>query len=381
MLHRYPRSFYLTVAANVLFFVSSQWSFVRLPSFVRGIGRTATDIGLAYGLFTLSAVLSRPAMGWLVDHRGRKPLLVAGAAIFCLSPTLYALLHSLGPFLTVRLLHGLGIAAFTTAYTALVADLAPPERRGEAIGLSGATNNLGLVFAPALGAAVASRWGHAAHFLAAAAVATSILVVLTPVVDPTAQRPKAVRAASFRSVARLRTVQAATLGSTGLVVAYGAVLRFLSPLATERGLSAAGEYFTAFALAMIAAQALAGWSPDRVGRRALAAPGLALAALAMMGLAAARTSSALLAAGAALGLAWALVRAGLGAAVVDAVSADARGTALSFLYTCFDLGVGAGSFGLGIMAQAQGYGAAFRMTAGWAVVALIGYVAWDQRKG
>jgi predicted MFS family arabinose efflux permease len=88
-----------------------------------------------------------------------------------------------------------------------------------------------------------------------------------------------------------------------------------------------------------------------------------------------------LAAGAALGLAWALVRAGLGAAVVDAVSADARGTALSFLYTCFDLGVGAGSFGLGIMAQAQGYGAAFRMTAGWAVVALIGYVAWDQRKG
>ena len=376
--NRYPPGFYLAIAANFFFFASFQWTFATLPGYIQVIGGDAAQIGLAYGLFTLSAVVVRPSLGRLIDRWGRKPVLLAGAAIFASSPALYALAHSLWPFMAVRLFHGLGIAAFTTAYTALVTDLAPAARRGEAVGLSGVTSSLGLVFAPALGVCVQANRGYAAHFLVAAGIGTGSLLLLLPLVEPQRGRQSVSDGADLRTVARRRPVWVAALGGTGLAVAYGAVLSFLPPFAAQRGLTATGGYFTAFAVAMMAAQASAGWLSDRVGRRAVAAPGLAVAVVATAGLAMARTDAALLTAGAGLGLSWGLVRAGLDTAVVDAVPAEMRGTALGFLYTCFDIGVGAGSFGLGVVAQAQGYGAAFYVAAVWAGAALAGYLAWGR---
>jgi predicted MFS family arabinose efflux permease len=100
----------------------------------------------------------------------------------------------------------------------------------------------------------------------------------------------------------------------------------------------------------------------------------------MIGLTMARTDVALLAAGAGLGLSWGLVRAGLDAAVVDSVSPDSCGKALAVLYTCFDVGIGAGSFGLGLVAQATGYAAAFSAAAIWTMIAVAGFLVWGRRK-
>lgn len=377
---RYPPSFYLIVTANFFFFTGFQWTFATLPSYVLEIGGDAAQIGLAFGLFSLSAVAVRPAIGWLVDHWGRKPVLLLGAAIFAVSPALYVLVGSLWPFMAVRLLHGLGIAAFTTAYTALVADLAPPARRGEAIGLSGVTNNLGMLFAPALGAYILDLWGYGAHFALSAGITAISLLLLLPVVEPSREMDAESVGPSLRAVARMRPVWVASLGITGLAVAYGAVLSFLPPFGEEQRLSAVGGYYTAFALAMMAAQASAGWLSDRVGRRAVAIPGMILTVVAMIALTMVRTDVALLAVGAIFGLSWGLSRAGVDTSVVDAVPPEARGAAVGFLYTCFDAGVGVGSFGLGFVAQAWGFAAAFYAAAAWAVAALAGYLGWGRQK-
>ena len=376
---RYPPSLYLALVANLFFFTGFQWTFAALPGYVQEIGGGAAAIGLAFGLFSLSAVAARPLVGWLVDRWGRKPVLLVGAALFALSPALYALLNTLWLFQVVRVLHGVGIAAFTTAYTTLVGDLAPPERRGEAIGLSGITNNLGMRFAPALGAYVVESWGYATHFWIAAAITALSLVLLLPIIEPEREQVAQAESCSLRDVARLRPVWVASFGITGLAVAYGAVLSFLAPFAEEYSLTAAGGYFSAFAVAMMLAQASAGWLSDRVGRRAVAVPGMAVTVAAMAGLALSRSDAALLFAGVVFGLSWGLARAGIDTAVVEAVSPQARGTAVSFLYTMFDGGVGVGSFGLGVVAQVQGYAAVFYAAAVWAVVALAGYLVWGRR--
>jgi MFS family permease len=378
---RYPPSFWLVIAANLFFFAGFQWTFATLPGYVQEIGGDAAAIGLAFGLFSLSAVAARPVVGWLVDNWGRKPVLLVGAAIFALSPALYILTDSLWPFMVVRVFHGVGIAAFTTAYTTIVADLAPPERRGEAIGLSGVTNNLAMLFAPALGAYVVSQWGYGLHLAISAGITAVCILLLLPVAEPERELVTGADGPRLGAVARIRVVWVAALGISGLAVAYGAVLSFLPPFAGELGLTAAGAYFTAFAVAMMLAQASAGWLSDRVGRRAVAVPGLILAVVAMIFLATARSNTALLAAGALFGLSWGLARVGIDTSVVDAVSAEARGTAVGFLYTVFDIGVGIGSFGLGIVAQAQGYASAFYAAAAWAAVALAGYVGWGRKTG
>lgn len=376
---RYPVGLYLAVVANLLFFSSFQWTFATLPGYIQALGGDPALIGLAFGLFTLSAVAVRPAVGCLIDRWGTRPMLLLGAAIFALAPALYALTRSVWLFMAVRLLHGAGIAAFTTAYTTLVAGLSPAARRGAAVGLAGITNNLGMLFAPVLGVQVQARWGSAAHFFVAAGIGLGSLLLLLPVAEPPREETWGASGLALRDVARQRPVWIAAWGGSGLAVAYGAVLSFLAPFAAERGLSAAGTYFTAFALAMMVAQGAAGWLSDRMGRRRIAAPGMAAVALATAGLTIAHTDAALLAAGAGLGLSWGLVRAALDTSVVDAVAPQARGTALAFLYTCLDVGVGVGSFGLGVVARAQSYAAAFYAAALWAAIALAGYLLWGRR--
>ncbi|MGQ9599185.1 MAG: MFS transporter [Anaerolineae bacterium] len=378
----YPPSFYLAILANLFFFASFQWTYVTLPAYIQKLGGGATEIGLAVSLATLSAVVGRPAIGRLVDRWGRKRWLLIGATLFALEPALYVLIPSVWPLLGVRLLRGIGIAAFTTAYTTLVADMAPVDRRGEAVGMSGITNNLGMLFAPAVGAYVQVEWGYPFHFWASASMALISLAILLPIREPERQavpdgqndHPRS----SFRSVIQIRAIQATAFGSTGLAVVYGATLSFLPPFAAENRLGAAGGYFTAFAVAMMAAQAAAGWLSDRLGRRAVAIPGMLGAAMATAGLTMVHRNVALLASGAGLGLSWGLVRAGLDTSVIDIALPEERGTALGVLYTCFDAGIGLGSFGLGIVAQAKGYTTAFHAAALWAGIALIGYLVWSQ---
>lgn len=378
---RWPLAFYLALAANLFFFASFQWSYVTLPGFIQELGGGAAEIGLAFGLSTLSAVVLRPFIGPLIDRWGRKQALLVGSFLFALEPVLYTLVGSIGLFLAVRLIRGLAIAAFTTAYTTLVADLAPAERRGEAVGLAGVTNNVGMLFAPALGAAMQVRWGYTPHFWGAAALALVSFALVLPLKEARGFSQAVPAGPGFWSVGRLRPVWLASFAGTGLAVGYGAALSFMPPFAAVRGLGAAGGYFTAFALAVMASQATAGWLSDRLGRRAVVLPGMVVAGLASAGLAMAWTDLALLAAGAGLGLSWGLVRAGLDASLVDSVPGASRGAAFAFLYTCFDAGIGAGSYGLGLLAEAEGYAAAFYAAGAWAAVALAGYLAWGRRPG
>jgi len=378
---RYPPSFYLAITANLFFFAGFQWTYATLPAYIQDIGGDAAAIGLAFGLFSLGAVAARPGVGRLVDRWGCKPVLLGGAVIFALSPVLYALSPSLWAFQVVRVFHGVGMAAFTTAYTALIANLASPERRGEAIGLSGATNNLGLLFAPALGSYSASQCGYGAHLFLAAGISAVSIPLLLAVAEPGGKAITRTRGMDLRAVARMRPVWVASFGITGLAVAYGSILSFLAPFAAERSLAAVGGFFSTLAVAVMLVQASAGWLSDRIGRRTVAVPGMLAAMLTMAGLSLAHSDAALLVAGAAFGLSWGLTRAGTDSAVVDAVPIEARGTALGILYTSFDIGVGSGALGLGIVAAAQGYAAAFYAAAAWAATALAGYLVWGRRRG
>ncbi|MEJ2210834.1 MAG: MFS transporter [Anaerolineae bacterium] len=227
----YPASFYLALLANFFFFGSFQWSYVTLPGFIQSLGGDATHIGLAFGLSTLSAVLVRPALAPFIDRWGRRVALAIGAALFALEPVLYTLTSTVWPFLAVRLLRGLALAAFTTAYTAFAADLAPQGRRGEAIGLSGVTNNLGMLFMPALGAAVLAWSNYHVHFWASAAVALLSLLCVLPLREPARPAAEVLRRGTeapaepgFWQVARRKPVWLASWGGTGLAVAYGAAL-------------------------------------------------------------------------------------------------------------------------------------------------------------
>jgi MFS family permease len=53
----------------------------------------------------------------------------------------------------------------------MVADITPPDRRGEILGLYGAAGSLALAAGPILGITVVAHWGFTALFWIAGAVA------------------------------------------------------------------------------------------------------------------------------------------------------------------------------------------------------------------
>jgi MFS family permease len=87
---------------------------------------------LGAGAFSLSAFFLRPWAGGLGDRWGRRPLMVLGAAVFTASVLGYGTASSPQALAGLRLLTGAGEAFFFVGALAAVADLAPPQRRGEA---------------------------------------------------------------------------------------------------------------------------------------------------------------------------------------------------------------------------------------------------------
>ena len=127
-------AFFLALAANVLFWLSIQSLFPALPLYIASLGSTPADNGLMTFAAAGAAVLARPFVGAMADRAGRKPAMLLGGLCATLAPVLTAASQAILPLLAARAIGGIGIAAFSTGFQALLADLAPPEQRGEAFG-------------------------------------------------------------------------------------------------------------------------------------------------------------------------------------------------------------------------------------------------------
>ena len=116
-----------------------------LPPYVAGpVGSDTAGAGLAFGAFAVTALLLRPVAGRLSDRVGRRPLLVGGALLAAAMMLLTALAHTLPLVVALRLGVGVAEAAFFVAAFAALADVAPPDRMGEAFSYSSLGLYLGL---------------------------------------------------------------------------------------------------------------------------------------------------------------------------------------------------------------------------------------------
>lgn len=138
-----------------------------LPLYIEAIGATGQEIGFVMAAFAIGLLAARPTLSRLADRRGRKLVLLVGLFAIAGAPFCYMLVDQIAPFTLAlgavqldgrlallglfRAFHGISIAAYVTAYSALIVDIAPPAHRGELIGYMSLVNPLGLALGPALG--------------------------------------------------------------------------------------------------------------------------------------------------------------------------------------------------------------------------------------
>ena len=112
------------------------------------------DPGLYVWITTAYLVASTvlvPLWGKLSDLYGRKPILIAGMAIFLLGSVLCGVAQSTLQLVLFRALQGVGSASLFTNAFAVVADLFPPAQRSKYQGLFGAVFGLSSVVGPLVG--------------------------------------------------------------------------------------------------------------------------------------------------------------------------------------------------------------------------------------
>lgn len=342
-----------------------------VPLYADDAGGGSSGAGLATTAFMLSTVFTQIQMPRILGRFGYRAVLAVGLVFLGLPAFFYVTAQTMAPILAVTLLRGVGFGISTVVFSALVVELAPSGRRGEALGLLGVAITLPAIFCNALGLWLVEQFGYEVVFLLGA---TAPLLGLGAVLGigrtPSPGREGAGTNAGFFAglgrgpLLRVFLVFAATTMAAGVIVTF-------LPLAATPG---SGVFSAASALLVVGVASTVGrwWAGrfgDRRDPRLLLAPGLLATALGMVALPSEGTS---LIAGAVLfGIGFGLLQNATLVLMMARVSKSEYGLGSTLWNVAFDAGTGLGAFLFGFVIAAVGFSWAFHLCAGLVALALV----------
>jgi MFS family permease len=247
-------------------------------------GASLAIIGAMASAFLLSSFLFQYPVGWLADLWGRKRVMAFGLAAQAIVSVLYLVFPDPIAFVVLRFVEGAVFAATVPAARALVADVVPDERRGEAYGIFGAFTNGGFLFGPALGGLFAAA-GYSSAFIGSCVFRIVALAVVLALVPQGNRHPEA--RARARAVPRRALFTRPLIGTYLLVFGDNLFFGFeltLLPLWLRNHLGASvgiiGLSYAVWALPNMVAAPIGGRLADRRRRSAvIVAFGLAQSAM------------------------------------------------------------------------------------------------------
>jgi MFS family permease len=366
-------AFVTVTLAALAYFTGDGVLVPAVPRYVAGpLGAGNVAIGLVVGAFSVSAFFLRPWVGGLGDRWGRRPLMLVGASLFAASVLAYPLASSSAVLAALRLLTGAGEAFFWVGAVTAVFDLAPPERRGEAMSIASLALYVGIGLGPLAGELAIERVGFAAAWVLAAAAALAALGLALRAPDT---RPAAATGAASGSPPRRRLVHRAGLLPGLLLLAsilgMAGFLTFVPLYAIDIGMDGSRLVLLSFAGIVVGIRSVGARIPDRLGAARATRMALALSAagLALMGTW--RSPAGLFAGAAVLAVGIALLTPAVMALAVAGVPPHERASVIGTTSAFLDLAFGLGPAMLGFVAAALGRPGTF--LAG-AAVAAVGWV-------
>ncbi|MGG4103877.1 MFS transporter [Paenibacillus lautus] len=344
-----------------------------LPLYIKHLGGSESQVGLAAGAFTLTAVVFRPMVGGLVDRYGRRAFYVWGLIFFILSMYLYDWVGSILLLLALRILHGASWAFSTTSIGTVITDLIPTSRRGEGMGWYGMAMTVAMAIGPMLGTFIVSGYSFRTLFLVATGLSLIAFILAYMTRAPYQAKPSAGRIQLVE-----KSVLPVTVAIFFLAVAYGGITTFL-PLFAESIRVNPGTFFLVYAVALTLIRPFAGKLSDRFGEAAVIIPSLVVTAAALIVLSMSNGLTGLITAAILYGIGFGSAQPALQAATLRIAPENRRGAANASFMTAFDLGIGLGAIILGLVSERIGYTYLFTVTAASVVVSLVIFTIFVRR--
>ncbi|MEM9482898.1 MAG: MFS transporter [Cyanobacteria bacterium P01_F01_bin.116] len=347
-----------------------------LPLYIEQFGANGQQIGFVMASFAVGLLTMRPVMARMTDERGRKPVLLIGLLAIAIAPLLYWLVPflpeqtwqiSVGEYrwriesaialmMIFRAFHGLSIASFVTAYSALVADLAPPNQRGELIGYMSLVNPIGMAVGPALGGYLQASSGFTQVFLLMAILGAAGLVCAVTIAEPPREVAPSRRQEAFWSLMFMPAVRVPALMLFLVGLAFGGLATFVPLYARESNLALnIGLIYTASAISSFAIRLLVGRASDRYGRGPFISLGLVFYSVSMIALWLAQSEASVLLASALQGMGGGMLIPMVAALMADRSTPTERGLMFGLCLTGFDLGIALAGPCMGLIADLSSY--------------------------
>lgn len=358
----FTRRYWTVWAATLIFFGAFYTLLVPLPLYLDHIELPDWQIGLILGAFGIASLVGRPLAGSLSDSLGSKPVILFGTASLLVGAVGVTQAEWPVALFLLRILQAAGYVAFTTASTALIAQLAPLARRGAAIALFGAAANVSITITPAaVSAGLDALTLRGAFWLCGGLALVAGLVVWGAIPNERAGQRRLGFVEIITPPPALRT---AMLTTSLFGIAFGAFYAFLPLLAERRGLEPVGLAYTVYGGSIILTRILTANLLDRPDRTQVVAPTLLITALALVGFAFADNWPLLLLSAALMAAGSGVSHPALIALCVDRMPDSERGRATASFYLAFDLGIGMGNWLLGPVLGGFGLTGMYLLAAG-----------------
>jgi MFS family permease len=350
------RDFVLNFLAQFAFSFVSFILIPTIPVYLSRFDAKAGEIGFLIGVLSVSSLIPRPFIGRALSRIPERKFMVAGAVLYILSSIAYLLAPPFWPFLIVRILQGVGLAFFSTASVALIANITSENRRGQIISYYFLSFNFAFALAPYFGMVLINQFSFTVLFLVCTALSLCTLIIALKLRKghsvPVENGP--VQNQPFFS----REVLPSSIMAFLLNVIWGSLGAFFPLYALRHGVSNPGIFFAFVAITLILGRSLGGRILDIYAREKVIIPCFIAIIISIVLLTFSTTLQMFILVAIIFGTGWAFLYPSL---VVYAVenSGSARGPAMGTFTALADLGAGIGPMIMGLILEWTNYSMMF----------------------
>ncbi|MDL2029593.1 MULTISPECIES: MFS transporter [Bacillus] len=377
----WTKDFIMVLLVNLFVFVFFYTFLTVLPIYtLQELGGTESQGGLLISLFLLSAIITRPFSGAIVERFGKKRMAIVSMALFALSSFLYMPIHNFSLLLGLRFFQGIWFSILTTVTGAIAADIIPAKRRGEGLGYFAMSMNLAMAIGPFLGLNLMRVVSFPVFFTAFALfMVAGLLVSFLIKVPQSKDSGTTVFRFAFSDMFEKGALKIATVGLF-ISFCYSTVTSYLSVFAKSVDLSdISGYFFVCFAVTMMIARPFTGKLFDKVGPGIVIYPSILIFSVGLCMLSFTHSGLMLLLSGAVIGLGYGSIVPCMQTLAIQKSPAHRSGFATATFFTFFDSGIAVGSYVFGLFVASAGFSAIY-LTAGLFVLIALLLYTWSQKK-
>lgn len=355
------RKFILLFITNLLMMATFYASVPILPIYCQQIGITGSKIGIVLTAMSVTTVLFRPFAGYLLDNFNRYHVFMLCLALFCLPFPGFVAFPFFGALVVIRLYMGVVYSVCGSATTTLAGDVLPPSKVGQGVNRFALTISLGMAAGPFIGIQVQNHLSSKASFLVLFALTVTALICVSfcRIQYPKVERKRFVLADAF-----YKPALPFMFNMMFIMIPFGAVIAYSSIFAQEKGLSEVIPFFYIF---LVAGMLLSKFSTQKMidagKHKVLVVVSLIVLFFTMGSYFFLKTTIHLFAAGFLLGLGYGILQPLFQSFVTGTTPAPKRGAANATYLLSYDIGIGIGSFVMGLFQESLGLSIGFAATA------------------